>query len=301
MSSRELNSFFQKFPQLWNDGKSAHLDLDCSAGTAWAGLRVQLGQGHPPSPYHPSPHYRYRKSFSPSYQRRRERRAAERANPKHAEEASSNQTEKNQNAEEASNETQNNENAEEASVKENEIKQSDEKTSECENSVVIEAGAAEVSEKDDIIENTVAENMVNENKKERENGNEELCVAAASSETICQDIPLAAPEEIPVYCIATVENCPDSVVTEDYYQSIRRFLGSEQHLVQNISSAELQYISSRSFRNNLYTHTVSIVVHVRTARLWETPASYVRKHLGLTNYWTRSNGTIVRLSRIHQK
>ena len=57
----------------------------------------------------------------------------------------------------------------------------------------------------------------------------------------------------------------------------------------------------RSLRNNLYTHTLSIVVFVKTARLWESPANYLRKHLGLTNYWTLSNGTIVRLSRIHQK
>ena len=47
-------------------------------------------------------------------------------------------------------------------------------------------------------------------------------------------------------------------MTEDYFQSIIRLLGSEHLLVQNISSAELQHISSRSFRNNLYTHTVSI-------------------------------------------
>ena len=66
--------------------------------------------------------------------------------------------------------------------------------------------------------------MVDENEKERENDNEESCEAAASNETICHDIPLAPPEEIPVYCIATIENCPDSVVTEDYYHSIRRIL-----------------------------------------------------------------------------
>ena len=57
-------------------------------------------------------------------------------------------------------------------------------------------------------------------------------------------------------------------------------------------------MATRSFRNNVYTHTLSIVVYVRTARLWESPANYLRKHLGLSNYWTRSNGTVVRLSRI---
>ena len=111
----------------------------------------------------------------------------------------------------------------------------------------------------------------------------------------------AVHDVIPVHCIATVENCPDATLNEDYGDSIRRFLGSEQHLTQNIASTELHYVSSRSFRNNIFTHTVSVIMYVKTAKLWESPASYIRKHLGLENYWTRSNGTVVRLSRIHQK
>ena len=109
------------------------------------------------------------------------------------------------------------------------------------------------------------------------------------------------PDVIPVYCVATLENCPDANLDDEYGQSIRRFLLSEQHLVQNISSVHLEHLSSRSFRNDSHTHTVSVTMYVRTLRLWESPASYVRKHLGLANYWERSNGTIVKLSRIHQK
>lgn len=281
MSARELNSFVQKFYQLWNAGHNAHLDVDCHDGAAWVGLRVQLG--HPPSPHHDVyPPYHYRKSFSPSYQRRRERRAAARENREYAEEAS-NQNEKN-------------ENAEEASTKDNETKENGEKSNECENNVLEITEAEEVSqERDDIIKNT--ENIGDEIEKEHEDDDKESCVVT----TITQEIPVTIPEEIPVYCTALIENCPDCELTEDYYQSIRRFLVSEEHLVKNISSAELQFISSRLFRSNLYTHTVSIVIYVKTARLWENPASYIRKHLGLTNYWTRSNGTVVKLSRIHQK
>ena len=113
--------------------------------------------------------------------------------------------------------------------------------------------------------------------------------------------PAPIPELVPVYCVATLENCPDGVVNSEYGDSIRRFLGSEQHLAQNIASADLKHETCRLLRNNLYVHTVSVVLQVRSARLWESPASYVRKHLGLTNNWTRSNGTIVKLSRIHQK
>ena len=127
-----------------------------------------------------------------------------------------------------------------------------------------------------------------------ENIDKEPCVVASGT-------TVSIPDVIPVFCTASLENCPDSQLSDEYCQSIRRFLGSEQHLLQNISSSELQHVSTRSLRNNLYTHTLSIVVFVKTAKLWESPASYLRKHLGLTNYWTRSNGTIVRLSRIHQK
>ena len=100
MSPRELNSFVQKFYQLWNAGYNAHLDVDCHDGAAWVGLRVKLG--HPTSPHHEVyPRSHYRKSFSPSYQRRRKQRAAASKNREYAEETS-NQNEKNENAEEAS-------------------------------------------------------------------------------------------------------------------------------------------------------------------------------------------------------
>ena len=60
-------------------------------------------------------------------------------------------------------------------------------------------------------------------------------------------------------------------------------------------------MSSRSFRNNLYKHTVSIILYVKTARLWESAASYVRKHLGVSKYWERSNGTVNRLEFTRSK
>ena len=88
-TATELETFIQKFHQLWNAGLSAHLDLDCHAGVACVGLRLQLG--HPPGPFHHQPVYScppHRKTFSPSYQRRRERRSAARANGVNAEKAS---------------------------------------------------------------------------------------------------------------------------------------------------------------------------------------------------------------------
>lgn len=113
--------------------------------------------------------------------------------------------------------------------------------------------------------------------------------------------PSPQPEIIQVHCIATFENCPDSQISQDYGESLNRFLTSETHLEQNIASARSQHLSSRSLRNNTHVHTVSVVMDVRTSSLWESPANYVRKHLGLSNYWSRGNGTVIKLSRIHQK
>ena len=74
----ELDSFVQKFKQLWNTGHVAHLDVDTCAGNAWVGLRLQLS--HAPEPQHNQvgPPFRPsgKKVESPSRQRRRARRAA---------------------------------------------------------------------------------------------------------------------------------------------------------------------------------------------------------------------------------
>ena len=74
MNAPELESFMRKFHQLWKAGSTAHLDLDCHAGYAWIGLRVQLGPAHGPANQAPLPRYR-----GPSYKRRQERRRAARA------------------------------------------------------------------------------------------------------------------------------------------------------------------------------------------------------------------------------
>ena len=85
----ELETFVQKFHQLWNDGHVAHLDVDTCAGKAWVGLRVHLGQV--PGPLHhcqPHPTFKNRKKVdSPSRQRRCAARAAARASPDNVEEA----------------------------------------------------------------------------------------------------------------------------------------------------------------------------------------------------------------------
>ena len=72
----ELDSFVRKFHQLWNDGFTAHLDLDTQAGNAWVGLRINLG--HVPGPIHG--HVAPFRHVPPSRLRRQARREAARKN-----------------------------------------------------------------------------------------------------------------------------------------------------------------------------------------------------------------------------
>ena len=76
MFTTELDTFVKKFHQLWNDGVTAHLDLDTRAGDAWVGLRVHLGQI--PGPPHRNFYQEVPRKESPSRRRRRARRAATR-------------------------------------------------------------------------------------------------------------------------------------------------------------------------------------------------------------------------------
>ena len=106
------------------------------------------------------------------------------------------------------------------------------------------------------------------------------------------------PEIAVVYATAVFENCPSSQLGQDDVESLHRFLESENHLKQNILKVNLQDLSSRSFRNNMFTHTLSVELHIATSRLSETPVNYIRRNLEKSE-WKRSNGTLIGLSRIH--
>ena len=291
MATREIFSFVQKFQELRCAGYSAHLDIDAHAGKAWVGLRLQLDH----VPWHPHQHAYHKKPFSASRNRRRERRAAAQAAKENAEEAS-----------ETTNDVEVNTSVMVINKNvENENLANENKENDAEEVVVLTpdddviTNNNEGTEKDEGTENNKVRTLepLEENDRMIEkNVDEENDIVATHTATATH-----CPEVITVYGTAILENCPDAELNSDYGDSIRRFLSSEQHLVQNVSSVDLKHLSSRSFRNNTHTHTVAVTLHVKTGRLWESPASYVRKHLGLENYWERSNGTRVKLSRIHQK
>ena len=110
MVTTELDTFVQKFHQLWNAGLNAHLDLDCRNGTAYVGLWLELGHT-PPGPLHHQvePFHHHRRKFSPSYLRRRAQRSAARAHSDDTEDVS--------NFKDCVNIIENDNNAEEATIR----------------------------------------------------------------------------------------------------------------------------------------------------------------------------------------
>ena len=67
--------------------------------------------------------------------------------------------------------------------------------------------------------------------------------------------------ELKVIATGVYEDCPDEHLSEEYYESLRKFVLSENHLQCNINSVKIaQLSSSRQFRSWLYVHTVELSV-----------------------------------------
>ena len=272
MVDKELDSFIEKFKQLWKKGAGAHLDLDAHDGQAWVGLRVRLGQ--PPGPHllqpqHPS-NSRLRTRNNPSRQRRRARRAAARQ-----EAAKETEAEKVTETEVIENVTDN-ENQEENIL---------EKSSDEVNGTIAEKAFTNSEEIDSL----------GTEKTSQDKPAEEV----VTTENLTENI--AVKEFVTIEATAIVEDSPNDTLANDELESIYRYIASKDHLIKNIADAKAQHLSSREFRNFKYKHTVGVKIIVRTANLWEGARSYIWRHLGGDNTWTRGNGTRITLVKIHQE
>ena len=287
MDCSELGSFLQKFRSLWKSGLDAHLDVHTSAGQAWVGLRVRLG--HAPGPLHGiqpfSTAHQARNRNGPARQRRRSQRAAARAA-----QAEGNQNENLEtnasDAVEADFEQGINENGALDAHTDVQVEQSDETSEE----TIVEIDeteevAIEASENEENAAVTTAcDDMVVES--------DDLDIDQEKMETT--EVVEKVNNVVVVDATATFENCPDSELCQEYVESLSRFIFSKEHLKRNICKVETSYISSRHFRNNTYTHTLSVKLSVLPGGLLEGPRSYLWRHLG-DDTWTRGNQTTIRL------
>ena len=100
-----------------------------------------------------------------------------------------------------------------------------------------------------------------------------------------------------VHATGVIENCPSE---ECDYKEIYDIVTKEQHMRTNIATVNIDHQSTRKFRSNLFTHTISLVLVVKTGALWDSPRQYVWKTLG-QNSWKTSNGTDIKFIKIHVK
>ena len=124
--------------------------------------------------------------------------------------------------------------------------------------------------------------MIQEEDKDRSNTENGALSELESNVETCSGSTVhdSHTEKVAVFCVATLDNCPNDVLDQEYASSIRKCLFDEQHLLDNVHSSKFDHISCRSFRNKKFVHTITIKLMVKKSRIKESPVEYVKKHLG---------------------
>ena len=115
-----------------------------------------------------------------------------------------------------------------------------------------------------------------------------------------QDPPPITKPIVTIHATAVLEDSPFSTLMQEEVDSLVRFVTNKEHLARNIENIVYDHLSSREFRSTRFKHTVALKLIVKTANLWEGPRNYLWKHIG-QDTWTRGNGTLINIVRIHQK
>ena len=141
--------------------------------------------------------------------------------------------------------------------------------------------------------------------KEIESVEAEVAVASMNNaDKVTEDTTEEASENIPpvvqIHATAVFDDSPDGALESDAIGSLFKLVKHKEHLEKNIENIEWKHLSTREFRATRFKHTADVILYVKTANLWEGARSYVWKHLGQET-WTRGNGTVISLSRIHQR
>ena len=95
-----------------------------------------------------------------------------------------------------------------------------------------------------------------------------------------------------VNAVGTFRNSPNTALGEDDVISLRKFIYSEEDLARNIVDVEFRQIGAWE---------IEVKLSVAKKNLWEGTRSHIWKHLGGQNFWDRSNGTKIKLEKIHVK
>ena len=246
---------------LWQRCIDANLHVDIKSGNATINLQVGLGKA--------PPLFHYRRQLKPSQERRHQRRAEARQKAAAAK---------------ASGENLN-----------------DSAKDQVDKAVEASAENGNDSAKDQVDKAVEVVSI----EKEIESVEAEVAVASMNNaDKVTEDTTEEASENIPpvvqIHATAVFDDSPDGALESDAIGSLFKLVKHKEHLEKNIENIEWKHLSTREFRATRFKHTADVILYVKTANLWEGARSYVWKHLGQET-WTRGNGTVISLSRIHQR
>ena len=299
MCDTEFDAFIFKFQQLWYGGLDAHLNLECNAGNAWVGIRVNLG------PF-PGPNCHYSKNVGNSSQiRRRNRRAEKRKYDA-------------ENCEDMKNEHETAQVMDVNDEDRHKIKNDDDipivgEINNVESNIVTDAKMvntvmpidneiqessldvkAVVYSDDDL--KTAADSFV-------ENPDSQDEIAKDCTEVETEDKFDAHEEKqissvVKIRATAVIDQSPYDGLMDSEFRSLLKIFTHKDHLKNNIVDIKYDHHST-SKSEERFKHVVAIKVYVETSRLWETPHHYIWRHMG-QDTWDISLGASISFIRIHQ-
>ena len=103
-----------------------------------------------------------------------------------------------------------------------------------------------------------------------------------------------------VYGTAILENSSKEKMDKVTYESVFKVIDSKDHIKKNVLQVKVTDIQSQESSNSKYRHELIIAFKVKTNALWNSPRTYMWKHLG-TSQWTLHDGTKLSFVKIHQK
>ena len=295
MYTTELGTFVEQFKNLWKSGYEAHLDAHTYAGEAWVHLHVRLGQAPVNHPFTSLS----RNRNGPARERRRSRRAAERA----AKTSNSSNTDLESmlpNAEEAS----------EVIVADDHVTELVKNT--CEKNAESEIDATEkvdIAVDEDVHDDANAKDTekeeIEDTKKDETNVEEVSKPAGAeigivTGETLEEPLKgLGNPAEVEVLATVVFEDSRKSKLEQGDLIAVQELIFRERHLKENIKKLEFGQYHTKELRQG-FKHSFQISLTVNSGNLWESPRGYIWKFFG-KDEWKRKDGSRLTFNRIHSK
>ena len=112
------------------------------------------------------------------------------------------------------------------------------------------------------------------------NDKEQVAISHKEDDTSQECHIQPQPEVVVIHGTAVIDNSPFNLLAQEEVESISRFITQKEHMKKNIENIEYSLLSSRNSEGDLFRHTVSLKVFVKTVNLWETPRSYIFRHVG---------------------